>query len=89
MDFIFSWTTWKLLLGLNALIGGLFFNFIWYNTSRIRQSNHKLEEVALSGYRRDYARWDYVSLFLGSITFGLPRFIVLWMVPISLLIFTR
>mmetsp|Transcript_31707 Transcript_31707/g.37186 ORF Transcript_31707/g.37186 Transcript_31707/m.37186 type:complete len:264 (+) Transcript_31707:160-951(+) len=29
-------------------------------------------------YRRDACRWSYVKLFLASITFGLPRFILVW-----------
>ena len=69
-----------LLLLLNALLGGLFFNHIWKTTQRYRQPNFKLEQGAISMYRRDARRWNYVKLFLASITFGLPRFILVWLV---------
>ena len=66
------------LLLLNALLGGLFFLYIWKLTKRIRQSNPKLEEGAFSLFRRDHKRWKFSRLFCASITFALPRFILLW-----------
>ena len=71
-----SWT--HLLLLLNALLGGLFFNFIWSKTARYRQPNFKLEQGANSMFRRDARRWNYLHMFLASITFALPRFILVW-----------
>ena len=45
MLFSLSWpSTWlQTLIVLNALLGGLFFNYIWVKTSRYRQPNFKLE----------------------------------------------
>ena len=78
---IFKPEPWILLvLILNALLGGLFFNYIWSITSRYRQPNFKLEQNALSMFRRDASRWSYPKLFFASITFALPRFILVWVV---------
>ena len=82
-----TWTGF--LLTLNAILGAIFLRYIWRSTKRHRQPNHILEKNALSMYRRDTKRWDYFKLLFGAVTFGLPRFILVWTCILSCLIGVR
>jgi hypothetical protein len=71
---------WTVLLILNALVGGSAFLYIWKKTERHRADNYWLEKKAISTCRRDVKRWNFWAMFLGSITFAVPRFIGVWVV---------
>ena len=78
MVFFLTWAFWKWALIVNALLGTIAFAVVWNATEIHRKDNWKLEKVAISTCRRDVKRWNKFKLYLGAITFALPRFILMW-----------
>ena len=71
-----SWTFWKVLLILNAIIGLMCFEYAWFKFRRFRNPNRDLDALYPAYARTDVQNWQKWRFYPGAIFLLVPRLLL-------------
>ena len=75
------------ILGFNAILGLIMFEWAWAKTYRVRNPTPELDAIFPAYRRRDAPKWRKWQFYPGAITLLVPRLIAVIFLAVSLVIF--